>query len=161
MDRKSNTFIIGVEGDLSSKLTGTVEVGYILQESDATNKPYFSVALDWLIDTKKSLSLTGKSDNFASSSGENVVNSTILLKFNLKVSDTVSGSVSTGYGRYQRDGGSSPREDDIFRTGAGLNILVGKTSSINFNFSYENRDSTLIYFDFERISGTAGFNFVF
>jgi len=161
VDRQSSTMIIGTEGDLSSKLTGTVEIGYILQESDAPNKPYYRVALDWSIDSRKSLTLTGTSDNYASTSGENVVNSNLVLKYNQTISEKLTGSISAGYGRYERNGGADQRDDNITRAGAGLKVLVGKTSSINFNLNYENRDSTLIYFDFERISGTAGFNFVF
>lgn len=150
IDQQTDTFIVGAEGVLTNKLTGMVEVGYMMQDNDLDDALYYGVALDWAYDQNTSFSLTGQRDSTASATGQNTISTILTLRANQRFTDTLDGYASVGYGQYERDGALG-RDDDIFRLGLGAAVRLSEQGSLGASVQYEDRSSDSIVSEYDRI----------
>jgi hypothetical protein len=159
-DQQTDSFIIGAEGALTAKLSGIVEIGYILQDNGNDDTLIYTLALDWAMDEKTSFNLEGKRDASVSLTGQNAISTSITLNLRQQFTQRVSARVFAGYGEFERVG-LDPRDDDFIRIGAGYTQEFNETTSLLADLSYENRDSNSAQSDYERILVSVRLNVLF
>jgi hypothetical protein len=160
ISRSTDTFFVGAEGDLSAKLTGLLELGYVLQEGELDDYFFYSAGLNWQMDEKTTFNLSGLRDNSASPTSDSVINTSLTLTALQSLTEKLTGSAFIGLGRYEREGENS-REDDIFRAGIGLSNSLSEASSLDLSLSYEKRDSVSAQSDYERILASVEYSLLF
>jgi hypothetical protein len=159
-DQKTDTLIVGAEGQLSGKLTGFIEVGYIFQDNDYDDTVLYNVGLTWKASEKTNLKLTGGRDNSISLAGENAISTNVTLWLHQNFTDQVSGRAFIGYGEFEREGANS-RNDESYRVGTGLTVNLTESNSLDFNISYEDRESDSSFSNYKRFLISAGLNFLY
>jgi hypothetical protein len=149
-DYSTDTLIVGAEGVLSPKLSGSAELGISEDDRTSGSELYYSLGLGWTADQNTSFSLNGSRDYSPSVVGARATSTNLSLGVSQRLTDSLSGNGSIGFGQFERDG-IDPRDDDIFRLGAGLSLRVGDNSSVSASAAYTDRSSNSGFSDYERI----------
>ena len=158
--QQTDSFIIGAEGQLTEKLNGLVEIGYILQDNGNDDTLIYTVALDWAVDEKTALSLEGQRDTSVSLTGQNAISTSITLNARQQFTQRVSASAFASYGEFERSG-LDPRDDDFIQFGVGYMQEFNETTFLTADLSYEERDSNSVQSNYDRILASVRLNVLF
>lgn len=159
-DIQSDTFLVGAEGELTPKVTGTVNAGISSFNDGRSDSLFYEVGLDWAATRRGVVSLTGARDNSGSVTGDNNVDTSLTLTFRQQVSSHATVSAGVTMGTYKRDG-NAPRDDDFWRINIGSNLRIGDHGRLGASFSYEDRNSNSAVSDYTRVifAITGGYTF--
>jgi hypothetical protein len=160
LDYDTDTFIIGAEGELTPKISGTIETGASSSSYAGGDTLYYAVGLDWAVDKKLSVGLSGERDNTASASGVAAASTNLQLDLSQKVTDWITGNGFVSIGNFERFGDDG-RTDDIFRTGISGALRMKNDATVNVSASFENRRSSLPSSDYQRFILSASGSFKF
>ncbi|MEX0326692.1 MAG: outer membrane beta-barrel protein [Puniceicoccaceae bacterium] len=145
------TYSIGLDGQLSAKLSGSLTAGIQERSFDDsslgdTSNPYISADLDWRVDDLTSYRLSASQGLGTTINNRSSEELEIRLTGNRSLSRDLRASAYIGYER--RDYGD--REDKGPLAGASLTYQLVRYGSIAFECNYLNQSSTENEFDYDR-----------
>ncbi|MEX0330151.1 MAG: outer membrane beta-barrel protein [Puniceicoccaceae bacterium] len=153
------TYFIGLDGQLSAKLSGSLSAG--IQErsfDDATlgdtSNPYVSAELDWRVDDTTSYRLSASQGLGTTINNRSSDELEIRLRANRSLSRDLSASAFIGYERFDY----GDREDKGPIAGASLTYQLVRYGSVAFECDYLNQSSTENEFDYDRFRIGVRFN---
>lgn len=145
------TYFVGLDGQLSSKLSGSLSAG--LQDrsfddaslGDSSN-PFVSADLDWRVDDLSSFRLSASQGFGTTINNRSSEELEVRLSGNRSLSRDLRASAYIGYERYDY----GDREDKGPIAGASLTYQLVRYGSIGFECRYLNQSSTEDEFDYDR-----------
>lgn len=158
---KTDTVFVGMEGELSPKVTGSIELGGSFGRGSQTSDNLFtSVALRWAANDRGTATLNASRDNDASALAANAIGTTITAGYTHRIDQRLSLGGALTYGEFERDG-STPQKDDFWRASLNLAAQLGQNGRAGANLSYEDRNSDRDISNFTRLifGVTAGYVF--
>ena len=152
LDSSTHRVSLGVQGELSPKLTGDANIGYIRQLYDGPFPGQGSLSLgsglQWVLNRKSSVSFNLNRGFTPSAQGYTMLNTSSSISLNHRFTDNVSGSANISYGMSDytyADTASlgSTRSSSMDNLGFGLNLSRKLNEYLNvsggYNFSYFDR----------------------
>ena len=158
LDSSTHGISLGVQGELSPKLTGNSNIGYVRQIYDGPFPGQGSLSLgsglQWVLNRKSSVSFNLNRGFTPSAQGYTMLNTSGSISLNHRFTDKVSGSASISYGTSdytyaytpKQGHGSSTgdtRSSTMDNIGFGLNLSRKLNEYLNlsggYNFSYFDR----------------------
>jgi hypothetical protein len=158
----SHAAVLGAEGELASKLKGTIGVGISFIDSPASDNlsPVYNIGLDWSVRDKTKINFTGSRAISSAASGSDSISTTLRTTLTQDFTEQFSGSIFFTIGKLELDGVSS-RVDDYYRIGSSGKYTISDFGAINLSLSYEDRESERVLSQYERIIATLGFSFTY
>lgn len=158
----SHNAIIGAEGDLTDKLSGTIEGGIQYNDATALDQAslYYLLGLDWAARDKTNVSFSGRRGVNPTATGAAEITTTFTTSVSQQLTDRLSASAFATLGQSELEG-VNPRKDDYYRIGAGVTTEFTANGSIGFSLSYEDRDGENSLNTYERVIATLNASYTF
>ena len=154
IDGATHGVSFGAQGELSPKLSGNANIGYVRQVYDESSLPgqatlSLGSGLQWSLNRKTSMGFDLSRGFSPSAQGYTMLNTSGRLSLNHRFTDDVSGTASVSYGTtdytYASGAGSSLSSNSLENIGFGANLnkTISKhfTTSGGYSFSHISRDS--------------------
>ena len=146
-----DTVIAGMEGQLTRKVTGSLELGMYDGDTIDGSEFYYSIGVNWATDENTSFSLQGSRDATPSARGASAQQTRLNLSMSQRFTEMLSGTAMVGYGEFERDQGELGRSDDSLYAGVGLYMAVTEYGSVSAGLDYESRDSNWVESNYDRV----------
>ncbi len=153
-DSMDHSLILGAEGQITPKLSGTIEGGYqtrIPEGEFSERREQFTAAaqLDWAIRTGTSLFLSASRDFDTSPNRDSLERTEVATGVSQALRDWLGARATL---RYQnlRFGRADDRADDVYTGEAALDYGLTRYFSASTSYSYTIRESTRSDFDYDR-----------
>lgn len=158
---ETHTLLIGLRGEVTEKLSGSLELGLSLpEESFRENFLFYAIDLQWEATDKRRWFVRGRRDTEASLRGDDLINTRLDLGVVQQFRQKISGTAYIGARRLERFGIEN-REDDIYSIGTGLRFAMDSRRSLAADLRYEDSNSTDPFYTYCRVTATLTFNFRF
>jgi len=146
-DSQTHFFNVGVRGQFSPQLTGTVRAGYLDLEIDSFGVvPKRSAGtvgieseLDWAYSEKTAFNFKVNNDYVIAATGHTQEGLTFAAGFTADATDTVSLDSGLSYSNYIYK--QSPREDDFWKFHIGGTVRINDYFDLHGRFSYQDNSS--------------------
>lgn len=157
----TDTLYVGLRGEVTEKLSGSLELGYSLAEEDfRANTLFYAVDLEWEESDKRRWYVRGQRDTEASLIGDDLINTRLELGVVQAFREKISGTASIGAGRLERSGAFT-RSDDLLSAGVGLSFAMDAGRSLAADLRYEDSSSTDAFNTYSSLTATLSFNLRF
>lgn len=161
LDSVSNSFLGGLEWELTEKTTGIVKAGYYFKDFDAAGvssyKDFiFSGSLEFNFTGRTSLDLeAAKTVNESTLSGANYfVSKTISGRLTHDFTRKISSTLKTSYGVHDFDipltigAQTGIREDKVFDIGGGVEYRIQEWLQLHLDYNHRDKNSSFDVFDY-------------
>jgi hypothetical protein len=152
---KNHRFTVGLEGELTPKVTGTVGVGYGYRDFDrggSTDAILFDVGLSWSAAEKTSfrLSVTQGFDTTANAESVRSLDVTLGANHSLTEKITLRGLLGYQESTFNEIGTAANREDKAYNGGVGLTYAFNDYVDAEANLVHRITESTLARAEYDR-----------
>jgi len=153
-DTSGNAILVGIDGQITQKLSGSIGFGYDWSESDnggaitEYSGPTYDIGLNWAPRERTSVSLNASNGVQSSSTG-----STEYIRVNLTVSQEIglNWSADAGVSYRSSDFAVSTRgNDDVWEGNVGVSYAFTRQVSMALSYTYTNSDSSSAIVDYTR-----------
>ncbi len=156
-DADDTSLFLIATGQLSPKVSGTVEVGAIRRSFDRqtdgfsnATRPYASIGLSWAAQERTTISLGISSDFAAAANNQSVRASSADIGLTHRLNEMLTGKIGVGYVRRAYSGGLINRKDENWRISGGLTATLNEWLQLGLNLSAEENDSDFALTDYTR-----------
>lgn len=164
--QEGHTMLIGLDGEISSKVEGHVSIGFqdltSIDESVSFDQSqfFYDVDLVWSYSEKTQFTLSGTKDFSASPTGEVRNGQELSLFVDSVVTNNATARVGIAVGDYEFLGFQA-RDESTIDLELGYQHIFTENSILGFLFRTELRDSDDLRFDYDRYRLVANYSFFF
>ena len=159
LDSNTGRVLVGVTWRSTYKTTGTATIGYIEKNFDSSRRKdgdefTWEVGVTWKPKTFSTINLYSSRDfDETNGAGNFIQHDTIGADWTHqwhKVSPRLSSLVDFTYSEDSFDQAITGREDDLYSIGVAVNYKMRRWLEISGSYRYDERDSTIDLFDYDR-----------
>jgi len=156
LDSTTTRALVGVKWDTTYKTTGTAQIGYIQKNFDSTARVdgqdfTWELGVEYKprsystfnLDTSRDFSETSGAGNFTSTD-------TVSLSWKHDWSEKISTNLNMSYSEDSFDQDTTGRSDEKLNVGASVDYEIRRWLKLGAGYTYDERDSTINSFDYER-----------
>ncbi len=153
-DTSGNAILVGVDGEITPKLTGHAGFGYDWSESETGGVVYeytgptYDVSLTWSPRERTTVILEASNGIDATSTG-GVDYTNIGIDLRQEIGASIVGTAGVNY-RNSDFSSESRGSDDVFEATVGATYSFTRNYSIGASYTYTDSDSTLAYVTYDR-----------
>ena len=153
-DNSGWRFSLGLDGQISPKVSGTFSVGWQFRDSAfpgaSDDLPYFSSGLTWQIDRRSSLGINGSIQFGTTLDGALSEDLSLSLQYSRRINSRLNGGLSLGWSDSNLNFDGGDRADERIEAGARFTYDLNEWLSLNGRYTYSDQTSSTDSFAFDR-----------
>jgi polysaccharide biosynthesis protein VpsM len=156
LDSTTSRALVGVKWESTYKTTGTAQIGYIQKNFDAGTRAdgedlTWELGVEWKPKSYITFNLdTGRDFEETNGAGNFTTKDSIDLSYAHEWSSRISTLLTMNYTENSFDQDTTGRSDDLFKIDASVDYELRRWLSLGVGYTYDERDSTISSFDYER-----------
>lgn len=156
LDSTTSRALVGVKWDTTYKTTGTAQAGYIQKNFDSSGRVdgqdfTWELGVEWKPKSYSTFNLdTSRDLTESSGAGDFTSTDSITLSWNHEWSKKVSTKLNFSYSEDSFDQDTTGRSDNKLGFGASVDYEMRRWLSFGAGYTYDERDSTINTFDYDR-----------
>lgn len=164
---KNHRFQLGLDGQLTPKLSGRVAAGYAYREfdqgGDNEGAMLLQSSLNWAAAEKTSVNLTASNDFDTTSAAESALGFNVSLGVNQGLTEKISLGGNVGYqdSEYTAFPGPVTRTVQAYVFGASLGYKINDIANLSFALSHRVSDSNVVSAVYDRTTVSLGLNLTY
>jgi len=161
----SNLLLLGVEGEITPKITGIAEVGFQNRSFDSgradDSATYFNIGMSYALSDRTSIDLNIEQDYEVAANNLAIDPFSIGLSVSHSWNDKVVTNAGVEWVKYNYTGQDTDRSDDLFIGSVRGQYYLTPRSSLDAGVSWLSRSSDSEFADYSRLRGSLGVNVTF